>query len=264
MQPTASRRVEKPSWLSDQPNAAQRSQPGWLAIENTAQDRMTLLTYLQEQSGPAPNLKTCTQPVSYTDGKQKHAYLDAAKDTPAFSDYNNCHTISKALKEYRARQGTVFVFIVNLGPAVETEGQEDQPVENDSSWHSLVVCIKNHVVGIYDPSYVAKATTQLHSLRNMKLVTEFLYTMTKKKPTYKLTGDVFVSGGGNDGTKCNEMCRLWLIDQLITQEGRNIGNWEALGWDKYRANYVYKMALRGLAGFESILALESRRTSTRQ
>jgi hypothetical protein len=23
-------------WLFDQPNAAQRSQPGWLAIENTA------------------------------------------------------------------------------------------------------------------------------------------------------------------------------------------------------------------------------------
>jgi hypothetical protein len=144
------------------------------------QDWMTLLAYLQEQSGPAPHLKICTQPVTYTDGHQKQAYLDAAKDTPAFSDYNNCHTISKASKEYRAKQGTVFLFIVNLDPAMEKETQEDQQAEKDSNWHSLVVCIKNQVVGIYDPSYVAKATTQLHSLRNMKLVTKFLYPFVRR------------------------------------------------------------------------------------
>ncbi|KAA8902712.1 hypothetical protein FN846DRAFT_954998, partial [Sphaerosporella brunnea] len=148
---------------------------------------MTLLAYLQEQTGPASDVKICTQPVSYTEGNQKQAYLAAAKDTPEFSDYHNCYTIPKAVKEYRAGQGTVFLFIVNPDPAVEPKGQEDQPVEKDSNWHSPVVCIKNHVVGIYDPNYVAKATTQLHSLKNMKLVTQFLYTMTKnKKSTYKL------------------------------------------------------------------------------
>jgi hypothetical protein len=212
------------------------------------QDWMTLLAYLQEQIGPAPNLKICTKPVTYTNGHVKQAYLDAAKGTPEFSDYNNCHTISTALKEYSARRGTVFLFIVNLDPAVEKKKQDDEQAENenqddeqaaerDSNWHALVVCIKNGDVGIYDPSYVAKARTQVHSLGSMKLVTAFLHTMTNdKKRPYKLTGDVFVSGGGNDGTACNEMCRLWLIDQLIAQQGRNIGNWEALGWDTYRPN----------------------------
>jgi hypothetical protein len=122
--------------------------------QTKTQDWMTLLAYLQEQSGPAPNLKICTRPVTYTDGNQKKAYLDAAKDTPAFSDYNNCDTIPKALKEHRATQGTLFLFIVNLDPAVEKEGQEDQQAEKDSNWHSLVVCIKNQVVGIYDPNYL--------------------------------------------------------------------------------------------------------------
>jgi hypothetical protein len=39
----------------------------------------------------------------------------------------------------------------------------------------------------------------------------------------------------------------------------NIGNWEALGWDKYRANDVYTLAMRGLAGFEAILTREFHR-----
>jgi hypothetical protein len=91
-------------------------------------------------------------------------------------------------------------------------------------------------VGIYDPSYVAKTTTQLHYLKNMQLVTKFLRTMTTGNKPYKLTGDVFVSGGGNVGKQCNEMCRLWLIDQLITQRGTKIGKWKEMGWDEYRAN----------------------------
>jgi hypothetical protein len=145
------------------------------------QDWMTLLAYLQEQSGPAPNLKICTKPVTYTNGHLKQAYLEAAKGTPAFADYNNCHTISTALKEYSVKRGTVFLFIVNLDPAAEKEKQEDQQpeAEKDSHWHSLVVCINNGVVGIYDPSYVAKATTQVHSLGNTKLVSALLLTRSQ-------------------------------------------------------------------------------------
>jgi hypothetical protein len=42
-----------------------------------------------------------------------------------------------------------------------------------------VVCINNGVVGIYDPSYVAKATTQVHSLGNTKLVSALLLTRSQ-------------------------------------------------------------------------------------
>jgi hypothetical protein len=146
----------------------------------TTEDWMTLLAYLQEQSGPAPNLKICTKPVTYTNGHVKQAYLDAAKGTPEYADYNNCHTVSTALKEYSARRGTVFLFIVNLDPAAEekkqdddqaeNENQDDQQEERDPNWHALVVCIKNGDVGIYDPSYVANAaTTQVHHLKQAYL-----------------------------------------------------------------------------------------------
>ncbi|KAA8912149.1 hypothetical protein FN846DRAFT_903753 [Sphaerosporella brunnea] len=54
----------------------------------------TRLAYLQERTP----LKICTQPVTSTDGDQ-------------------ARTISKAVKECRASQGTVFLFVVNLGPA---------------------------------------------------------------------------------------------------------------------------------------------------
>ncbi|KAA8892970.1 hypothetical protein FN846DRAFT_914632 [Sphaerosporella brunnea] len=54
--------------------------------------------------------------------------------------------------------------------------------------------------------------TRHQKLQHMKLVTQFLNTMTKdkknKKSTYELAQDVF---------------GLWLIDQRITQEGRNLG-----------------------------------------
>jgi hypothetical protein len=205
-----------------------------------------LLAYLQEQSGPPPNLKIWTQPVTYTDGKQKKAYLDAAKGTPEFSDYDNCKTVPTAVKQYTSGPGTVFLFIVNADPAAEkkknkTLGKKkgnnklktNKP-KKDSNWHSMVVCIKDGVVAIYDPSYIANkavAIPQVASLRNMNLVMNFLRTLRKKG--YTVSDYVFVSGGGNDGRKCNEMCRLWLIDQLIIQGGRNIWNWEALGWDKY-------------------------------
>ncbi|KAA8902848.1 hypothetical protein FN846DRAFT_891371 [Sphaerosporella brunnea] len=205
--------------------------------QTKTQDWITLLAYLQEQVGPAPNLKICTEPVTYTNGLVKQACLDAAKGTPEFSDYDNCNTISTALKQHRATRGTVFLFIFHLDPAVANKKQDDESAESDSHWHTPVVCIKNGNAGIYDPSYIVKAGTQVHRLASMKLVLAFLHTMTHgKKGTYKLTGDVFVSGGGNDGSKCNEMCRLWLIDQLIAQKGRNIGNREALGSDTYWPN----------------------------
>jgi hypothetical protein len=201
------------------------------------QDWTTLLAYLQEQSGLASNLKIWTRPVTYTDINQKNAYLDAAKGTPAFSDYKNCDTVPTAIRQYISRRGTLFLFIVNVDPAAEKKREqqvEDQQAEKDSNWHSMVVCIKDGVVAIYDPSYTANTVTeipQVHSLRNMNLVMAFLRTL--RTNSYALSENVFVSGGGNDETKCNEMCRLWLIDQLITQGGRNIWNWEALGWDKY-------------------------------
>jgi hypothetical protein len=47
---------------------------------------MTLLANLQEQSGPAPNLKMRPRPVTYTEGNRKKAYLHVAKDTTAVSD----------------------------------------------------------------------------------------------------------------------------------------------------------------------------------
>ncbi|KAA8896917.1 hypothetical protein FN846DRAFT_893175 [Sphaerosporella brunnea] len=84
-------------------------------------DWMTLLAYLHEQVGPEPNLKICTKPVTYTNGHVKQAYLDAVKGTPEFSD--NCHTLSTALKEYSAKWGTVFIFIVNLDLAVEKKSE---------------------------------------------------------------------------------------------------------------------------------------------
>jgi hypothetical protein len=43
----------------------------------------------------------------------------------------------------------------------------------------------------------------------MKLAPQFLNTMTNdkkhKRSTYKLAQDVFVSGGGNDGTQRNDV-----------------------------------------------------------
>jgi hypothetical protein len=63
--------------------------------------------------------------VTYTDINQKNAYLDAAKGTPAFSDYNNCKTVPTAIKQYTSGRGTVFLFIVIVDPAVR-EGIKDR------------------------------------------------------------------------------------------------------------------------------------------
>jgi hypothetical protein len=85
--------------------------------QTTTKDWTALLEYLQERSGPAPNPKISSKLVTYTDGDQKNKNVKPTKGTAEYDDYNNCNTIMKALKDYRAKQGTLYLFIVNLDPA---------------------------------------------------------------------------------------------------------------------------------------------------
>jgi hypothetical protein len=73
---------------------------------------------------------------------------------------------------YAAHQkdkATLEGIVVNLDPAAENP-PKDEPAENQlqeaekvSNWHSLMVDAQEGVVGVYDPSYVAKETTPLGS-----------------------------------------------------------------------------------------------------
>jgi hypothetical protein len=69
----------------------------------------------------------------------------------------------------------------------------------------VLLYVKEGVVGVYDPSYVAKEITQLHKLKGMGMVVKLLKKMKEKG--YELMDDVFISGCGNDGSQCNEMHR---------------------------------------------------------
>jgi len=121
--------------------------------------------------------------------------------------------------------GTLAVFTNTVGNAVE------QQFEKRISWHVYAIYYKDGVLGIYDPS-LAPSTERLASCNGITLAKALVKSLKGKGSNRKLT-EVWCGGGGHDGTKCQEMTRKWIVEEIVTKGGVDLGNWDQRdGWTK--------------------------------
>ncbi|KAA8893014.1 hypothetical protein FN846DRAFT_1025939 [Sphaerosporella brunnea] len=101
----------------------------------------------------------------------------------------------------------------------------------------MTAYIKEDQMAIWDPNCIpGEPNSQLSRLASMETVMVFIKAL-RSPPASKVEEFVYGSGGGNvDSTQCNEMCKQWLIEQIITRKGGDLGRWEELGWGRYKSN----------------------------
>jgi hypothetical protein len=156
------------------------------------------------------------------------------KGSPEREDWQICQAVqsaANAVRAFPARHATLFVFTVCMDRVGVSEAHTDV-----SNWHTMVVHLKNKVMGVYDPSYQPNRFQRLSELPNKNTVRKFIAELRKRSITVE---KVYVGGGGNiGGNQCNEMCRQWLISEFLVEDrrGLRLGNWEDFGWTVYKPN----------------------------
>ena len=55
----------------------------------------------------------------------------------------------------------------------------------------------------------------------------------KGSGTNRTLNELWFGGGGNDGTRCQEMTRNWIENEVWLKGGRDLGNWnQREGWTR--------------------------------
>jgi hypothetical protein len=121
--------------------------------------------------------------------------------------------------------GILAVFTNPLGNAVQ------QKSEDIISWHTYAIFYRNRILGIYDPSFIP-GTSHFHSCTGISLVRHLVSSLHGGSKSRKVS-EIWIGGGGNDGTQCQEMTRQWVENEVSIQNGNNLGNWDKReGWVK--------------------------------
>jgi len=197
---------------------------------------MLFLEKMQEISKTLEEkLSICQNPVMFASGKSKKLWVQAAKKESTtgvqngkitleegktlIENFTQGLTLSGFLKQLTTT-GTLAVLINPLGNAIE------QQSEDIVSWHTYAVIYKDGVLGVYDSSFV-KGRKTFQSCRGVAFVKGFVKALKGKR---KVT-EIWFGGGGNKGTDCQEMTRMWIEREIVYQKGANLGNWcQRRGW----------------------------------
>ncbi|RPB00681.1 hypothetical protein L873DRAFT_1896321 [Choiromyces venosus 120613-1] len=121
--------------------------------------------------------------------------------------------------------GILAVFTNALGNAIEQQSQDSV------SWHTYVIFYKNGVLAVYDPSFTP-GTTHFDSCNGVSLVKGLVKAFRGRSTNRRVT-EIWFGGGCNDGTNCQEMTRRWIEQEIVINEGADLGNWDRReGWVK--------------------------------
>jgi len=135
-------------------------------------------------------------------------------------------TIGSFLKLIQ-KSGVMAIFTNPLGNAVE------QQAEKVVSWHTYVIYFQDGILGVYDPNFTAD-TTRFDACRGVPLVKELVKALRGRGTNRRIT-EVWFGGGGNRGTRCQEMTRKWIEYELVIPRGEDLGKWNGRkGWVKVR------------------------------
>jgi len=119
--------------------------------------------------------------------------------------------------------GTLAVFSNAIGNAI------DQQSERVVSWHTYAIFYKDGILAIYDPGFIPR-TDRFDSCTNIALAKALVKSLKGKGTNRRIT-EIWIGGGGNKGTRCQEMTRKWLEQEINIAKGEELGDWkERAGW----------------------------------
>ena len=119
--------------------------------------------------------------------------------------------------------GTLAVFTNALGNAVEQQG------EKIVDYHTYAIFSQAGILGIFDPSFQSGVET-FDGCTEIALAKALVKSLKAKGSKRKIQ-EVWIGGGGNKGTRCQEMTRKWLEEEIQVHRGSKLGNWqERAGW----------------------------------
>lgn len=107
---------------------------------------------------------------------------------------------------------------------------------NDVQWHICAVYWKRGVIGIFDPNFQGiggqlqdYSGGRLQDYSGLQMVRAVLLAMQGRRMAIN---EIWIGGGGNTGTDCQEIVRSWAEQQVNTNHGRKLGKWEENGFVK--------------------------------
>jgi len=119
--------------------------------------------------------------------------------------------------------GTLAVFTNPLRNAVEQQGEK---IVNN---HTYAIFYQAGILGMFHPSFQSGVETfdGCTGIAPAKALVKSL----KAKGSKRKIQEVWIGGGGNKGTRCQEMTTKWLEEEIQVHMGFKLGNWqERAGW----------------------------------
>lgn len=187
-----------------------------------------------------PELIVATKIVMFADKDDKKLWMKAVKHDIAIAyqegkstveegnlllaSWTNGITVASFQKLLRS-SGILGVFTNSLGGVIAQQSQETV------SWHTYAVFFQKGILGVYDPSFIP-GTENLAACKGITFVKRLLRIM---REINFVVSEIWFSGGGNDGTQCQEMTRAWIENEVCVQHCHNLGNWnKSKGWYKMK------------------------------
>lgn len=208
--------------------------------ETTTQQWMHFLdTMNQVPLAPGVQISICQRIPMYNTSKSRQLYLKSVKDTTKtkvelgeytqevgdakIAEWSLGISVTSYLEKVRS-YGTLAVISNALGNASE---QQSSAI---ADWHIYATFYQHGILGIYDPSFVP-GTTTLDSCSGIQLVKQIVKVL-RGKATNRTIREIWIGGGGNNGTMCQEMTRRWIYYEIEVMRGADLGNWEERGWTR--------------------------------
>ena len=206
--------------------------------ETTTQQWMAFLhTMSQVQLATGVHVSIHQQIPMYNSAKSRLSYLRSVKDDiqpkvesgeytqevgdAKIANWSRGISVTTYLSKIQSN-GTLTVISNALGNASEQHSSAD--------WHVYAIFYQQGILAIYDPSFEA-GTCILDSCTGIKLAKNIVKALLGKS-TNRSIRELWIGGGGNDGTLCQEMTRRWIFHEIEVMRGADLGNWEERGWTR--------------------------------
>jgi hypothetical protein len=179
----------------------------------------------------------CPDIIMYKDQRMKKLWVDRArKDADEMSIDDRKYFIENwslgiTLTSFISKMKSSGILAIMTNPLTSAVAQLENKAENIIDWHAYVIYYQNGLLAVYDPSFNPEKKN-ISGCQGVILL-KALIMMLKGKKTGRRISSLWIGGGGNDGTRCQEMCRSWIYQEICVKKGHDLQNLDQqVGWSK--------------------------------